>query len=362
MKVLHIVTRIDSGGISSFLYNYYKYTDKQKVSFDIVAIGTGVKQGYHDQFESLGVNIYYMPDNIFKRFNFLAKLIRKNKYDVVHSHIELQSAVYLTVAAICGTKVRISHAHLSRANIGFKNKLLRGLMNTVVTKRVGASDLSLNAVFGEKNGKSGIVINNAVEVKKFSFNSEKRKQYRDELGLNNKLVLGFVGRLSYQKNIFFLTKVFAELAKLNPNVILLVVGDGELRKQMEENLHENNVLDKTLFLNIREDVDALMMAMDIMLLPSFYEGLPLVLVEAQCAALKCIVSDEVTKLISITDYIVYKGIGDNDVANWVKTIEEIGNNYTRESVDDLITEHNFNIEVEANKLMNFYNGQITSLK
>lgn len=362
MKVLHIVTRIDSGGISSFLYNYYKYTDKQKVNFDIVAIGTGVKQGYHDQFESLGVNIYYMPDNIVKRLNFLAKLIRKNKYDIVHSHIELQSAVYLTIAAICGTKVRISHAHLSRANPGFKNKLLRGLMNAVVTKRVGASDLSLNAVFGEKYGKLGVVINNAVEVAKFSFNSEIRKQYREKLGLNNKLVLGFVGRISYQKNIFFLVKTFTELAKVNQNVVLLIVGDGELRIEMEKELQKNNVFDKTLFLNTRDDVNALMMAMDIMLLPSFYEGLPLVLVEAQCAALKCIVSDEVTKLISITDYILYKGIEDNDVKNWVSTIIEIGNNYTRKPIDDLITEHNFNIEAEANKLIDFYNGLIASQK
>lgn len=360
MKILHIVTRIDSGGISSFLSNYYKYTNKQKVNFDIVAIDTGERQGYHDYFESLGIKVYYMPNNIFKRFKFLVKLIKEKKYNVVHSHIELQSAVYLAISAISGVKVRVSHAHLSKANPGLKNRLLRYLMNAVVTKRVGASDLSLNAVFGEKYAKKGCVINNAVEVEKFSFNADVRTQYRKLLNLEGKLVLGFVGRLSHQKNIFFLVEVFAEIVKQNPNATLLVIGDGELRKPMEEELYKINIYDKVLFLNIRDDVNALMMAMDIMLLPSFYEGLPLVLVEAQCAALKCIVSDEVTKLISITDYIIYRGIKNDDIKNWVNTIEEVGNGYKREAIEGIITENNFNIKAEAEKLIRLYSELIAS--
>lgn len=362
MKVLHVVTRIDSGGISSFLGNYYKYIDKQNVSFDIVAIDTGERQGHHDYFESLGIKVYYMPNNIFERLKFLMKLMKKNQYDVVHSHIELQSAVYLAVAAVSGVKVRISHAHLSKANPGFKNRLLRYLMNAVVTKRAGASDLSLNAVFGEKYTEKGSVINNAIEVEKFSFNTDIRKQYRKLLNIEGKLVLGFVGRLSHQKNIYFLIKVLTEAVKQNPDVVLLVIGDGELRKPMEEELNKANIYDKVMFLNIRDDVNALMMAMDIMLLPSFYEGLPLVLVEAQCAALKCIVSDEVTKLISITDYIIYRGIKDDDIKKWVQIINEIGCNYKREPIDDIITEKNFNIQVEAEKLVKLYDELITSKK
>lgn len=360
MKVLHVVTRIDSGGISSFLGNYYKYIDEQKISFDVVAIDTGERQGYHDYFESLGMKVYYMPNNIFERLKFLVRLMKKNQYDIVHSHIELQSAVYLAVAAVSGVKVRISHAHLSKANLGLKNTLLRYLMNAVVTKRAGASDLSLDAVFGEKYAEKGCVINNAIEVEKFSFNADIRKQYRKLLNFDGKLVLGFVGRLSHQKNIYFLIKVFAEVAKRNPNVILLVIGDGELRKPMVEELEKANIYDKVLFLNIRDDVNALMMAMDIMLLPSFYEGLPLVLVEAQCAALKCIVSDEVTKLISITDYIIYKGIKNDDIRNWANAIEEIGNDYRREVIDDIITDNNFNIKAEAEKLVRLYSELIAS--
>lgn len=233
-------------------------------------------------------------------------------------------------------------------------------MNAVVTKRAGASDLSLDAVFGEKYAEKGCVINNAIEVEKFSFNADIRKQYRKLLNFDGKLVLGFVGRLSHQKNIYFLIKVFAEVAKRNPNAILLVIGDGELRKPMVEELEKANIYDKVLFLNIRDDVNALMMAMDIMLLPSFYEGLPLVLVEAQCAALKCIVSDEVTKLISITDYIIYKGIKNDDIRNWANAIEEIGNDYRREVIDDIITDNNFNIKAEAEKLVRLYSELIAS--
>jgi glycosyltransferase involved in cell wall biosynthesis len=354
MKILHIVTRIDSGGISSFLYNYYSHLNRSQIKFDVVAISTGVKQGCHESFENIGMGIYYMPEKLLARLSYLIRMIKKGKYDVVHAHIELQSSIYLFIAALCGVKIRVSHAHLSRANPGIKNKALQFLLNRIATKRMGASDLSISAVFGKRYAKKGIVVNNAIDVDKFEFNPAIREKYRVELGLSDKLTVGFVGRLSYQKNISFLVKVFAALVEQHPDSVLLVVGDGELRQQMNSELAELGLLTKVIFLATRNDVNALMMAMDVMLLPSFSEGLPLVLVEAQAVALKCVVSNKVTKLIAISDYIVYLGIEDFDINSWVETILIQGIGSKRISMRNIISEKGFNIDCEASQLIALY--------
>ncbi|GHE39763.1 glycosyltransferase [Sphingobacterium griseoflavum] len=356
MKVLHIVTRIDSGGISTFLYNYYQFLDRSSVQFDIVAIDTGTRQAYHDIFESLGVRVFYMPDPIVQRLVFLAKLIRSHRYDIVHAHIELQSSVYLAVAALFGVRGRVAHAHLSMARSGLKNRLLRTLMNLVVSARVGASDLSIHAVFGKRYAKKAIILYNAVNLDKFGFRKPIRDTQREKLKLMDKFVLGFVGRLSIQKNVFFLLDVFALVLKQKSDTILLLVGDGELRTEMELRINQMDISENVIFLSNRDDIPELMMAMDVLLLPSFYEGLPLVLVEAQAAALKSLVSNNVTKLVGITEFIQYEAIDNAQL--WCDIILSEFVDYPRYSVENIITANRFNIREEANRLSDFYNGLI----
>ncbi|SEG60850.1 glycosyltransferase [Sphingobacterium lactis] len=357
-KVLHVVTRIDTGGISTFLSNYYKFIDKSKVLFDIVAIDTGNEQEYHSIFQKQGVGIFYMPNPINQRAVYLYNLIRKNKYDVVHSHIELQSAIYLTIAKVAGVKKRISHAHLSRANLGMKNMFFRKLLNNVSTHKFGASDLSIRAVYGDKEIKNSLVINNAVDTDYFTFNEEKRNSLRKDLGLkSDEIVLGFVGRISALKNIFYLNKIIHEAYTANLNIKLLVIGVGELHAEMEQDLKDKNLLHLVHFLGNRKDVNELMMALDILLLPSFSEGLPLVLVESQSTCLKSLVSNKVTRMIKITDYIEYLGIDDDNLRDWTERIAVLNNSYFRgEPVKKLITEKKFNIAVEVKKLENIYLG------
>ncbi|KGE14152.1 glycosyltransferase [Sphingobacterium deserti] len=352
MRILHVVTRVDAGGISTFLHNYYTFSDRSNMQFDIVAIDTGYPQGYHEIFTSLGVNVFYMPNPVIQRVAFLTRLIRSKAYDVVHAHIELQSSVYLALAALCGVKKRVAHAHLSRARHGFSNSILRLLMNMVVTARVGASDLSINAVFGKQYAKNAVVLYNAVDVKKFSFQPSVRDSKRTELGLSDRLIVGFVGRLSAQKNVFFLLEIIMHLAKVRPEAILLIVGEGELRTEMEEKIREFDIESNVVFLNNREDIPQLMMAMDALLLPSFYEGLPLVLVEAQAAALKCLVSENVTKLVDVTEFIRYLDI--ENASMWSETIAKECLNYPRYSVEESITKKRFNIRKEAQNLNQFY--------
>lgn len=354
INVIHIVTRINMGGITTFLYNYYKYMDRSRINFEIVSIDTRERQSHHDKFEELGAKVHYMPQNLFERFTFLLRLMKSKKYDIAHSHIELQSAIYLTLAKMSGIKIRIAHAHLSRANNGIKNSIFKYILNKVVSIRAGASDLAMEAVFGKKHAEKGIVFWNAVALEEFDFDEEARNEYRDELGLDEKLVVGFVGRLTYQKNIRYLVQIFDSLAKKRKEVRLLIVGDGEDSEILTTELKARSLADKLIWLKTRKDVNRLLNAMDVLVLPSHFEGLPLVLVESQANSLHAIVSDKVTRLVNLTSYIHYLPIDSHSVEKWRDMILALGSDYPRVSTEKVLTEKHFNISVEANNLTELY--------
>lgn len=359
IKVLHVVTRVDIGGISTLLYNYIQNIDKNKVSFHIVAIDTGNIHGYHEAFENIGVKVMYMPQALLSRMLFLFRLIGKQKYDIVHSHIELQSAIYLLLARVAGTKKTIAHAHLSRQNLGIKNALMRFILNSVVSKRLGASDLTLEAVFGRKYLQKSYVLNNAIDLERFSFNELRRHAYRKEFGLDENFVLGFVGRLSYLKNIDFLLDVFIQVSKLTDKAKLLIIGDGEDAHKLTSKLKPEGLQDRLVWLKSRNDVHLLLNAIDILLLPSHSEGLPLVLVETQANSLQALVSDKITKLVQLTRYITYLSIESQHIDKWVNKIMEYREGYERLPTYNELTEAGFNVKKEAENLLKIYSDLIS---
>ncbi|CAI9679869.1 glycosyltransferase [Elizabethkingia anophelis] len=353
IRVLHIVTRIDVGGLTTFLFNYYQNMDHNLIQFDIVAIDTGAEQDYHEKFKALGVRVQYMPDNLLSRLKFLCTLMKYGEYDIVHDHSELPSAIYLLLAKLNGVKVRIAHAHLSVPTKGIKNSFLRILLNNVVTQRIGASSYSVKALFGEQYINSSIILNNAIDVSMFSFNEKKREEYRKELLLHEKYVIGFVGRLTFLKNIFYLLEILSELIAENSDILLLIVGDGELGDEFKKRAVELGVNNNILMLGQRSDINFLMMAMDVLLLPSFHEGLPLVLIEAQAATLKAIVSDNVSKEVKISDYLLFESIDKNPKV-WRDIIIDKCQDYVRQPIDELIREKQFDIKEEVKRLMQLY--------
>lgn len=359
IKVVHIVTRINVGGLSTFLCNYYKNMDTSKIKFDVVAIQTNEKQSYHDLLVGLGCRVFYMPNNLFFRLLFLIKLFLRNKYDVAHSHIQVQSVFYLLISKFCGIKARIAHSHWSKENPGVFNGILKFLLNKIVSLRAGASELALQAVFGLRYSKKGVVIPNAIDLDEFAYSEITRQKYRADMVLENRLVVGYVGRLSYQKNIPFLLNVFSKLLHSCPEAMLMIIGDGEESDQMNKQIAELKLANNILWLKEREDVNQLLSVMDVLLLPSHFEGLPLVLVESQASSLHAIVSDYVTKLIDITPYIHYLPISKSSEELWVKLILELGNNYRRASTMDLLTQSHFNIKLEAENLYLLYKKLVT---
>ncbi|WP_118195460.1 glycosyltransferase [Albibacterium indicum] len=361
IKVLHIVTRIDEGGISSFLSNYYQNIDPEKVRFEIVAIQTEYKQGYHDRFNTLGVAVHYMPEDLRQRVFYLYRLIKSGKYDIVHSHVELVSSIYLIIAALAGVTTRVAHTHLAvDIKEGFKNRLLRFFLNRVSTLKLGASKKAIQGLYGKKYKQQAIVLYNAIDVAAYSYDENIRTGCRKELNLDDKFIVGFVGRLTYLKNIEYVIDVFNALEKMPKDAVLLIVGSGELKDQLTKRVDTLGINHKVFFLGSRFDINRLMMAMDILLLPSFNEGLGMVLIEAQAAALKCITSlNRVPEETNISSYIHYRDI-DESPHLWAEFIKEECFSYTRKPIDSQVRSHRFDVRSEARELVTLYERAIAN--
>lgn len=355
VKVLHVVTSIDVGGVSTFLLSFYENMNHKKVHFDIVAIDRGKKQLFEDAFSKLGASVYYMPKNYYKRLLFFCNLIKHGKYDIVHSHIELASAVYLFVSYILGVKNRIAHAHMAFHKYdSFIQKILRLLLLKISTVKMGCTYDALINLFG-LDGKSGLILHDAIDIQKFSYNQDIRVEYRKNFNIENKYVIGFVGRLTEQKNIFFLLDIFNSFSSKHPEAILMIVGDGELKDEFFKEASNKGLIKNILYLGPRKDVNKLMMSMDILLLPSKWEGLGIVLIEAQTAALKCIASKETIPYndTNVSEYICYCSIK-SQASVWGNLIEQECMNYKRKKIDEKIRDHHYDIIKEAEWLANFY--------
>jgi len=355
IKVLHIMSRADFGGISTLIYNYYRELQASSVIFHVLAMETSYRQQYEKIFTQMGMEVFFMPEQIVARLAYFSKLIHQQKYDIIHAHVELTSAIYLSVAMLGGVKARIAHTHLSIENKGLKDAFLKGLINFVATHRVGCSQTAIVARFGKRYLQKSTVIHNAVDPSIYAFDPKVRTNYRQALGIADRYVVGFVGRLTALKNLPYLLDVFKALHDTMEPAVLIVVGDGELREQMESQVTKLGLSQHVLFLGNRLDVSELLMAMDVLLLPSLSEGFGLVLVEAQATGLKCIASlDRVPKETSLLEnYSYYESI-DQPPAIWAALILSKCIQYERKNMEVEIGLKQYDVRQEAVKLIAFY--------
>lgn len=357
IRVLHIVTSLAATGVPTLLYSYYSRMDREKIQFDFVAIPSKVEHTYKQKFEDLGCQVYYMPKKYVGRIPFLYKLMKNGHYDVVHSHIELASAVYLSIALVAGVKVRIAHAHMAfLPYTKIQHKCLRYLLNTVATLRLGCSKDALIGLFGNKEG---IVLHNAIDIDKFNYNPSTRKQYREQLNIDDRIVLGFVGRFTRQKNVFYILEIFKNILELNHNALLLIAGDGEQKDEFFEKADQLHIRDYILYLGSRNDIPSLMMAMDGLLLPSLWEGLGIVLIEAQAAALMTFTSRYTVPYedTNVSQYIHYLDITEEPIV-WARAINQKILDYKKISVKDQLEAHHYDINIEKDNLLSVYENAI----
>lgn len=353
IRVLHIGVSDTLGGIETFVINLYRNINRNQIQFDFVDFSqNGIC--FADEIKSLGGKIYKVcprRKNIIKNKNELSSIIKK--YNIIHYHTNTLSYSLPIRLAQRNNKQIIVHSHNDWKEKKYISKLLHYLnyytLGAKNETQFACSDLSARWLFGSKN--NAIMINNSIDTKKYIYNPEVRNSIRKELALEESLIMGTVGRFSYQKNHNFLLKIFKAVYEMDESAVLLLIGDGPLKEEIEKKARELGIYNKIYFLGIKNNVNDYLQAMDVFLLPSFYEGLPIVVVEAQAAGLKSFISDKITRQIDITSLVNYMPIDKPE--EWAKEIIR-QREYNRENTYNNIYNACFDIESLCDKLQNKY--------
>lgn len=361
IRVAQIMGKWLGGGVEAVVMNYYKHIDKSKIQFDFICDSDSTDIPY-EEIKSLGGRVFLIPpyQHPFKYHFELKRLLKKEKYKIVHSHISTMSVFSLFAAFCAGVPVRIVHAHSTSNKLERKKdlmkKILRPFSKLFANEFMCCSELAGKWLFGNKTYDSGKVylLNNAIDVDRFIYNEKLRKKKRKELNINDEtLVIGHVGRFVDQKNHTFLIDIFNELNKKNKNVLLVLVGQGPLEENIKKKAGVLNLENRIKFLGQRSDANELFQAFDVFVLPSLYEGLPVVGVEAQAAGVLCFFSDEMTKETKVLDSTVFMKITDSpDV--WAEQIIKCSSVFKRESSKKAISAKSFDINEESTKLEKKY--------
>ena len=356
MKILVINTvPTDKNGITNVIFNYLKAMGND-VDFDYVAINNP-NAFYVNFLKEKRAELYTLKRrNVLGYVGSLCKIIKKNKYDAIHVHGNSHTVVLeLLAAKLAGCKVRIIHAHSTGCNSVALHKLLAGLFDSLCTDCLACGEEAGKFMFGNKPFK---IINNGVDVEKFSFNNKAREAFRVKLALTETdILIGHVGYFMPVKNQSFLVDVFAELAKRDSRYHLVLIGDGAMRTEIEQKVACLGLTNKVTFTGNIDNVSEYLNAIDIVIMPSLYEGLPLTLVEQQANGLQCIVSDTITEEVDKTGNLCFVSLNAS-ISEWVQSIENCNCKQGREqrskkAVNDIAKE-GYSIQTEAKQLVGFY--------
>lgn len=355
IRVLQIVTHMNRGGLETMLMNYYRNIDRSKVEFDFL-VHREERADYDDEIEMLGGKIYRLPrlnPFSFKYLKAIDDFFKTHKeYKIVHCHQDCLSGIPLKYAKKNGVPFTIAHSHNSN-----QDKNLKYIIKLIFKQNISkyADDLfacSKNAGNWMFNKKEFKILNNAIDFNQYTYNEIKSLQIKERLGIKDKFVIGHVGRFNKQKNHDFIIDVFRNIVKINDNSILLLVGTGYLQEKIRGKVNNLGLNDKVIFLGTREDVNDIMQAMDAFLFPSIYEGLGIVLVEAQAAGLECIISSTIPNDGIITDKVEKMSLNESP-SKWAIKINQCKNT-NRESTKMDITDSKFDIKYNSKLLEEFY--------
>lgn len=355
IRILHVVTYMGRGGLETTIMNYYRHIDRSKIQFDFL-VHREYKADYDDEIRSLGGRIYRLPRLIPWSREYREKLDQffeeHRDYRIVHCHIDCMASIPLRAAKKVGIPVRIAHSHGSSQNKNLKYLLklyYRRLIPKMATALFACGKEAGDWMF---RGAPYTIMRNAIDVARFTYNPEKAAEIRHSMGLEDAFVLGHVGNFRVEKNHLFLLEIFAALLKKEPNSRLLLVGDGIQMDACVAKSEELRIRDKVLFLGIRSDIPELLQAVDVFVLPSIYEGLPVTTVEAQAAGLPCVVSAGVPYECKLTEPVRQLPLEDGAEA-WADVILDM-RDYPRENNYEAIAAAGFDIKANAKWLEEYY--------
>lgn len=360
VKILHVIGIMNYGGAETMIMNLYRKIDRNRFQFDFL-IHRDQEGDYDNEIKELGGNIYRLPE--YKIFNYFSykkacKDFFKNhsEYDIVHGHIESCAAIYLTEAKKQGIYT-VAHCH----STGFQSFLPKILYNSLTYKTrfvadyfFACSKLAGQNRYGNKIVESDKfkVFNNGIDAKNYIYSEKRQNTLKKKWGVEDKFVIGHVGRMAKEKNQIFLLYILKEVLKKKNDSVLILVGDGVEKKQLKKIAYELEIGDKVIFTGNRSDVPDMMNLFDVFVFPSIYEGLGIALIEAQAAGLPCVIADTIVDEAILTRDIEVLSLNDS-YQTWGNKIIE-ASTHKRNINYELVCKAGFDIETTTNELQEFY--------
>lgn len=362
VRVLEIIGKRPVGGVGTVMLNYQKYIDAGKVQMDYLIFGEKTEQ-FDENVKALGSKVFLYPalsgSQMGRTKAYLEEFFSAHalEYDVVHLHAPTIAFLAFPIVAKCGIKHRIVHSHAtlyaeSRIK-AIRNRILWELAKGKITDRIGCSKAAGDFLFGKDEF---TVLKNAIAYEDFLYDEEMRNQMRKQEIVEDKLVVGNAGRFSLQKNQTFLIEIFAKIKELHPNSVLWLLGDGELRAEIEEKIKAHGIEGSVKLFGMVSNPKDYYQAMDVMVMPSLFEGLPMVGVEAQASGLPCVFADTITREVDVVGcpYISLEA----STEEWAKAAITVAKLGKRRSYPAELDELGFNIKLEAKRLEELYLSKI----
>ena len=355
LRILHIVSYMDRGGLETFLMNCYRHIDRQQIQFDFL-VHRSFRADFDDEIEALGGRIYRLPrlnplDPGYYRalFRFFRTHV---EYKIIHCHLDCMSAIPLFAAKGSGIPVRIAHAHSSQQDRDWKYPikiLLRKWIPRCATHLFSCSETAGKWMFPKQ---AYTVLCNGIDTRCFRYDPHVRNSMRKHLSVEEKLVIGHVGRFAPVKNHSFLIDVFSHIHAQRPDTVLLLIGDGELQNSIRKQVQEIKISDSVIFAGKQESVAPFYQAMDLFLFPSLYEGFGIAVLEAQASGLPCVISQEISGECMVTDLVTRVPL-DASPQDWAAfALSWVG--HPRSDHSEIIRDKGLDIQNTTEWLQRFY--------
>ncbi len=363
IRILHIVSAMNCGGTENMIMSLLRNIDREKIQFDFL-VNTTKKSFFDDEIEKLGGRIYYIPrwngKNTFSYIKKLKSFLKEHpEHNIIHGHIASSSAIYTEIAKKLKRYV-ISHSHNKKGG----GKSLKDMLFKLTTyaqryrsdylfacsKDAGIVRFGKNVI----NKPNFLVLKNAIDINKYTPDTKLCELTKNKYNIDNKLVIGHIGRFTEAKNHSFLLEVFSEITKMNEDSVLILAGEGECEEQIKTKAKSLNILDKIIFTGVLNDINSIINIMDCFVFPSLHEGLGIAVIEAQTHGIPCFINKELPQDLYINKN-VYGLSLDKTAKDWAQfIIEHAHDKEDYKKSTENINKAGYNILETAKKLENFY--------
>ena len=359
-RVMHVFGSLDRGGAESMIMSLYRNIDRKQLQFDFAVNDSDREYAYEQEIQQLGGRVYRLPALSLKNINkykaaWSDLLEHQPAWKIIHIHHTSTAPVSIPIAKKAG-RTTIAHSHTAGSDGSLKSRLKiasRYPVRHLADHLLACSAPSAQWMFGSKS-KDTVVLNNAIDVESFLPDKTVRERVRAEMGFGTgQKVIGHVGRFMEVKNHTFMLDVLRALVKKDPEVAMVLVGDGPLKTQIQEQAERMGVADNVVFTGVRSDISDLMQAMDAFIFPSLHEGLPVTLIEAQASGLSCLVADMVSQDVKLTDCIEFMSLNAS-AYRWAERLLEMCAQGKRPDNRHELSAAGYDVKDNARWLENFY--------